>query len=615
MTEQVADEIISVADLSAGLASGAIWILSPQAGGWPILIALLPKLVQGIRGKLTLPRAWLDLGIGVFLVTAWIGSRVAYDSAAALNKFWVILAAVVLHYAIASQPRSRALWFSGAWFLLGVAAAGYFFMAHDFIAEPRKLEWINTLGAWWMKVRPAWGLPAVHPNYLSGLAMLGALMGILLLWKVMRSEGRLFKGGALVFGYGLIFLALVAGTSRGAWMALVGAAGVGVCWAALQGWRKSHPRLFRKLFPAAVLLYLVIFIGIIFVGPAQAGDDLGGQSPYGSGSRAELLQRSLSLVGDFPITGGGLGSFPGLYSHYILSIPYFYLSNSHNQFLDVAIEQGLIGGVAFAWLYLASIWMASRTLADEMDPERRIFVGLLLLSLCFVMIHAQVEDYLYNGKGAILALVLVSLAVWAHHTRPAWQHKIEGKGRRNKNTAGYWRLDSPVFLFGLAAVSALGVILVRWNDLRAVWYANRGAVTMARYDLADFPNRGWDAGKDIAALLPAMQDFEKALELDPYNLTANHRLGLIAMLQRDFGAACAYLEVAHQLHPAHRGIIKNLGYCYIWEGELERGQKLLRDIPEAHDELDVYVWWWAEQGQPDLSERASRAAAALALGH
>ena len=78
-----------------------------------------------------------------------------------------------------------------------------------------------------------------------------------------------------------------------------------------------------------------------------AGSGWSGKSSFGNNSRAELTERGAYFLLDYPITGGGLNSFPGLYSQYMLGIPQFYFINSYNLFLDVAIEQGIIGGLAF----------------------------------------------------------------------------------------------------------------------------------------------------------------------------------------------------------------------------------------------------------------------------
>jgi len=83
------------------------------------------------------------------------------------------------------------------------------------------------------------------------------------------------------------------------------------------------------------------------------------------------------------------------------------------------------------------------------------------------------------------------------------------------------------------------------------------------------------------------------------------------MLRRDFASAAANLEAAHQAIPNHRGVIKNLGYCYVWLGDIDKAQKLLDQIPEAQNEMKVYIWWWDTQGRPDLSENASSMVARL----
>jgi hypothetical protein len=66
------------------------------------------------------------------------------------------------------------------------------------------------------------------------------------------------------------------------------------------------------------------------------------------------------------------------------------------------------------------------------------------------------------------------------------------------------------------------------------------------------------------------------------------------MLRTDFDAAVGYLEVANKYAPGHRGIIKSLGYCYVWLGDFDNAQRLLAEIPEASEELGIYVWWWGE---------------------
>jgi len=148
--------------------------------------------------------------------------------------------------------------------------------------------------------------------------------------------------------------------------------------------------------------------------------------------------------------------------------------------------------------------------------------------------------------------------------------------------------------------------VIFYKPIMANWLAMRGAVQMAKVELKIWPKEGWDTGENVEALMPAAAFFERALTYDPNNRTANHRLGLIAMLNRDYETAVSYLETAYQADSDHRGIIKNLGYSYVWLGEYDKATPLLADIQESSLEMDEYSRWWEYQERPDLAYRASQ---------
>jgi hypothetical protein len=308
-----------------------------------------------------------------------------------------------------------------------------------------------------------------------------------------------------------------------------------------------------------------------------------------------LFARGLYFLADFPIIGGGLASFPGLYSQYMLGIPYFYVANSHNLFLDVFIEQGILGGVAFFLVYLVSIFYVSRAIVRAQSSEMRLFTWLVLFALVIAFVHGMVDDYLYNGRGVFLSVFLagVSMIVIRNSDRNAVDVIYPSVTGRVK--------QKHVFIVLAAIVIFAGV---NFNKLCAVWYANLGAVQLAKVELAGFPQAGWADAEMVSRLDQADASLHTALRFDPFNRTANHRLGLISMLRRDFSSAVFYLHVAHGEVPRHRGIIKSLGFSYAWLGEMENGISLLRDIPEAKNEFDVYYTWWKGQGRDDLSKKA-----------
>jgi len=156
----------------------------------------------------------------------------------------------------------------------------------------------------------------------------------------------------------------------------------------------------------------------------------------------------------------------------------------------------------------------------------------------------------------------------------------------------------------------LGCVL-NLNKIRSIWYANIGAVIMERVELNGFPTNEWAGQKHIAELEIAELALLSSLQFDPYNQTSTYRLGLISLAQRDFPSALVYLLEAHRQSPQHRGVIKSLGYCYVWLGDMASASAFLENIPEAKSELAVYVWWWGTQERSDLSEYATMMSSVL----
>ena len=218
------------------------------------------------------------------------------------------------------------------------------------------------------------------------------------------------------------------------------------------------------------------------------------------------------------------------------------------------------------------------------------------------MVHGMVDNYLYNGKGAIFSLLFVGLSMWVvssdnHHS----DNRTKGLAYNNRKH----NLIYPVELFFISVIFILILSMApQIKILRSAWHANLGAIRMAKYDLVGFPERGWDDGTDIEVISDVKFHFDKALQLDPYNVTANYRLGKIIMMQKKFHSAVEKLEIAYLSNPDHRGIKKNLAYCYLWSNNKIDSEELLVAIPEAKSELDAYAWWWDSHNEPELSRIA-----------
>ena len=592
--ESVASRRFALFDLCLVLLSGAAVGLLPGLGMYAIAASLIPWGIRLFAGLAPFRRTRLDLFIVVYALTAVAGYWAAYDPPAGLYKLQLIVLSVLLYYALSAQPGENLVWVSALFFCIGIGVAAYFLLTQDFIADPRKFQIANEFGRLLMQVRPSTGWAQIHPNYAAGLVALMMPFGVFVALQRLNRNTLAW----VIFGLCLQASVILLATSRGVWMAVASAIGI---W--LTGQILLAPRIklkWRKeaVFPVFVMIFLAALILLLYVGPTSIGGSVGGNDSYGSGARAELFWRSLRLISDFPFTGGGLGAFPGLYSQYILGIPNYYLPNAHNTFLDVFIEQGIFGGVAFLIIFLTSLWLIAAKSANEEDAQLRLFDRLLLASLIIAFAHGLVDDYLYNHMGAVLGLFLPGLAV----------HRLESKPL-NLLLKQLDRAD--IIVLGSISVLLVALGAVCWNALRSRWDSNIGAVQMARVELAGFPTNEW-AGPALAdELRDAEVSLHSALAADPANRTANHRLGMIALLRKDIPSACGYLSRAHLLDPAHRGIAKSLGYCYAWLGDLENSKALLSSMPEARKELSEYVRWWQAQGYAEFSNNASALAAEL----
>jgi O-antigen ligase len=574
----VSTPLFAFADLILVILSGCLWMLRPELGILPVLaIALTPWVLRSIVGLFPFQRTALDWLVLLFLVTAWLGYWAAYDQQTAWSKIWFIFLAVLLYYALAGQREENRERVGILFFCLGVGVSTYFFLTLDV-----------GLGS-------QWGWTPIHQNYVAGIA---AITTPFILSPVRRSAERnkslsTFRRVFIVLGSGITLLAVILASSRGIIMAVASVCGAWLIWQILDRTHKWPWLRNAAVFPSLILIYLCAVILFLYMGPASLGY-ASAHSAYSTGSRAELFAHGLYLVSDFPITGGGLGTFPGLYSYYMLGIPFFNVINSHNLFLDVAIEQGLLGGLSFLIIFLISIWFVAKNIVSTDSPRGRLFGWLTLSALIIAFVHGMVDDYLYNGSGTMLALALAGLS--------------SGTQPRSARTAD--RKNHRILVF-IPLTLILFVILINRNGFRAAWFADFGAVQMAKVELAGFPTGKWTEPEIALELEEANITLLSAIQADPMNRTANHRLGLISMLHGDFLSASAYLEKAHASAPNHRGIIKSLGYCYVWLGDVDKALPLLRSIPEAKGELDVYVWWWDTQGRHDLSVNAFQQSAQL----
>lgn len=440
------------------------------------------------------------------------------------------------------------------------------------------------------------------------------LLPVSLVWGLAarQNRSRPFLLGTTVIN-AIIAIGLLMTSSRAAWMALV--VGLGV-W----GWWRLSAFAARRLARSQMLIFglpflLAVFLalgalGLYLSNLVQMANALPGAAD--AASRMEITRNSLQLIRDYPFTGGGLASFPGLYSTYIrvIQVPEFFYS--HHLYIDIALEQGLPGLAAFLVLIAGTAWMLLYNLAA--NPSLNQLAAASLAGLVVVLIHGFFDDALYGMGGTPLLFLLPGIAasLWLnHHDRVQALEGSTPEGSTSPHRMFLPKVRSWVWRGALVVLGLGGVSLALAKPLRSAWYANLGAVDMSRLQLLVWPDSLTETGIPQSRIEPIIDRFDRALEQNPNNPTALYRLGIFAYDGKDFGNALGYLVSAYEQNPGHRGIKKLLGYTYTWRGDWVEAQSLLKQIPEAEEELNTYTWWWGTQNRPDLAELASQMAARL----
>jgi O-antigen ligase len=503
----------------------------------------------------------------------------------------------------------------------------YFLFSNDWLTHPVKVAALNRAALRWMEARPSLGLPAVHPNAAGAWLVLTAPFTLALgacAWR----ERRIGLGLGVIAASGLVATALLFSTSRGEVLALAVGVGVWVLWAlshaAVRIVRAQHassrplPAVGmlreaksiaqhsdpggrdllspRVIFVVALALLVLLAAGAALLypgGPVALFDAMPG--PARAASRLDLARGTLQLIRDVPFTGGGLAAFQGLYPRYVLVIPDFLTASSHNHYLDVALEQGILGFLAFGFVYGASLWIGARCAWRAAPSDLLLWAA--LTSLLIVLAHGVVDNYVVRRGAPFVFLAPGLVQAMARPAPGEDAQPIPARSRRRR----WWTVGA----VALVVVLLLFLAAAYRRPLLAAWYADLGAVRMAQIELEGFAPGVRAREVSPEDLAPAEALLRTSLRHNPANRTAHHRLGLIAVARHDHPAVVRHLEAANAAGGGHRGIQKALGYAYVWTGQPDRAVAMLAEIPEAGYEMGVYAWWWGTQDRDDLAARAA----------
>ncbi|MFA5524406.1 MAG: O-antigen ligase family protein [Tissierellales bacterium] len=193
-------------------------------------------------------------------------------------------------------------------------------------------------------------------------------------------------GKRVIFGISSIIMLITIGLtySRGSWLGL--AFGI-VLFILLIDWK-----MLLGLIPLGIAGIFVlppsILQRILTIGSLQDTSNL---------YRFNLWTNAIDIVRDFWFSGIGIGYIP------FQEISHLYITNmapyhTHNTYLQIAIEMGILGLLVFAAIIFISFKSAMKIVLNSKERYYKIFVAAYLASISGVLIHGIAEHIFFNPK-------------------------------------------------------------------------------------------------------------------------------------------------------------------------------------------------------------------------
>lgn len=525
-----------------------------------------------------------DLPLALFVLSAAAALWPAHDRSLCGPPLAALAIGFVLYLVISRACTASRVWLFAAGTVVvgGAIFALYFLTQYPYLDYPDKVGIISRTADSLRGLVPPLSRWAPNRNSvatcLEGVLFLAAALA----WTRAHWLPRIAWGLPAV----VLAAALLLTASRGAWMAVAVTAGL---WLVLGSrWIRSHR--WASVLPTAAPLVIGLGACLWLAVGAAAAPPGGLGWLFGRSDRLDLYRQSLWLIRDYPLTGVGLGGqFALALSRYVLLIQVPYLTYSHNLYLEVWLQQGLLGAASWVWL-LAAFVLSAGVWSRAEHPVLARGAGLGVLAM---LLHGIVDARQYVDVWCWLPFfALLGLHAAAVRTSgPA----VLGRGLHA--------------IPALLAVLFVGATLWALRPVTAAVWANLGAVrqTAAETWATDTPGerRAW-------LLSQAEADFRRALAIAPSHPSANFRLGLLLMNAGRFDEAERRLGVAWEHDQRNTAAQKALGLTRVWLGNLSAAAPLLQSVPGIADELNTWGSWRASQGQTELAVRAYRMSLRLA---
>jgi O-antigen ligase len=562
-----------------------------------LVILLVAFALRAIRDG----RWWLRTGMEipglVFLISAGLATWISYDRGIAFLQFERFVAAGVLFYAVAgrkikteddsgAQRKEVELrWIAAGILILAAGLAIYWPLHQDYRSLDNKLFPITNLLDWIPMHLPALPGPYLHHDVVAGALILALPLGFGLVIDARRrrAEPQARLGAAAIL---IVLAGLLLTISWGAWIGLVVAVGLTFFVVIQRHWLFAPAR--------RVVLWVVVVLGGLAVIEvlllSGRADRLVGQISHLNSalqSRTTVWAGGLDLIGDYLYTGSGLMSTSRVFSIYELLIWVPYQNNLHNLFLEIWLEQGILGEIALLSILGVLVvwaWKALSGVQKTYSSTQSILGWAGLTGVLAITVHGLVDVVFYAERTAPLVGLILG---FAYLTTPS---SITAVSVRSEYQGRYLRI-------GLTAFVAFLVLLgLFYRPIVSSFYANLGVIEQTRlelsnYDPDNFQNNTLDQVRGRLSLSGVQDLLLKSLRWNPENRVALLRLGDIALSRGDEASAQASLQAAWDDGYRDNRMRLLYGDLLVMQGQVQRAASVQHGVNWAVDRMSGQAWY------------------------
>ncbi len=398
---------------------------------WATLALLgLTALKWLSHGEVHFPAGWLNLPIALLVLVALLSTAGSINRYGSMQEAMRIINYVLFFYLIFMNLTNR---HAATRFLMTIVVAAALLpfagAIQDWILAARNESVISLL--------PQSFRFATYPNENH----FGAFLA-LVLPAGLGLAGYLFRRrrwdwfGLVVICLVLIAIALMETLTRATWVGVVVAL---LAMTAVFGMAKSIPQERRAWVVVGVVTALIMVLGLA---PARAVENLKtvvsqGDTDRSMAFRYAVWKDSLQIIRDHPMLGTGLGTFGLIYTRYrsaVGNLPLVYVDVPHNDYLQYAVEMGVLAGVSLvAILLLLIYYLARHAFLHSTDPDLSLVLGVLGSVVAFLVVAFYSFEFYITANG-LLFWAIAGVGVYlTSPSQEALQEGTVGFAQRGKN--------------------------------------------------------------------------------------------------------------------------------------------------------------------------------------